>query len=175
MFDVCFYCWLWQDVRYRWCFYFSTYQPPEFSDSRVIVFVFSVSGACTVTWLVPEVLVKILSDNRHISSGDYFLYLGATEEAQHKQPWFVWLGACSILPYALSLIFFKVLKARWESTKVYICSGNMETHSASLARTTFPGWKALLTAWHFLAQWHVCSLPPFSSLLAPWSSLARWT
>ena len=86
--------------------------PPEFPDSKVLKLVFSISGAATATWLLPEVSGKLLTDNLHLTPGKYFLYFGASTRDQYSRPWFVWFGLCSLLPYTVSLIVLKVLKLR---------------------------------------------------------------
>ena len=61
---------------------------------------------------IPELLVKILNGHNHISSMPFFLYLGATEGDLNKSPWGLLVLCCSVISYALSLLTYRVLRAR---------------------------------------------------------------
>ena len=61
---------------------------------------------------IPKLLVKILSGHNHVSSSAFFLYLGATEGDLNKSPWVLFVLCCSVISYAISLLTYRVLRAR---------------------------------------------------------------
>ena len=87
---------------------------PDFSDSKVLTVVFSFSGVATTSWVMSEIAYKFHTDNQHLTPGRYYLHFGASDRDTHStsQPWFVWLGVCSLIPYAISLAVLKVLRLR---------------------------------------------------------------
>ena len=88
-------------------FFFSGY-----TDSRVLNTLLLLSFASTMFGFIPELLVKILNGHKHVSSFPFFLYLGATEGDLNKSPWGLLVLCCSVICYALSLLTYRVLRAR---------------------------------------------------------------
>ena len=66
----------------------------------------------TMAGLIPELLVKLLNGQNHVYSFPFFLYLGATEGDLNKSPWGLLVLCGFVIFYAISLLTYRVLKAR---------------------------------------------------------------
>ena len=62
--------------------------------------------------IITEILVKIINGQNHVIDMAFSLYLGATPEDLNSHPWIMYSMPFSVLPYALSLITYMVLKSR---------------------------------------------------------------
>ena len=64
-------------------------------------------------FFIQQVVVKSLDDNRHVGAASGFLYMGADPEHLHTSPWFLLAAVISVVPFLISLLLYKILKARW--------------------------------------------------------------
>jgi hypothetical protein len=86
----------------------------------VMVAVMSFSGLVTLAGLTLEIMAKVATGSPHIGAFRIMMYMGARPEDMFEpgsEPWFIWLLALyPIMPLALALLVYSVLKARWAPT-----------------------------------------------------------
>ena len=73
----------------------------------------SLTTAWTMAFILCEILVKILKGQNHINILPFYIYMGANAEALNDKLWFYFAVSCSLLPYAISLLIYKIIKDRY--------------------------------------------------------------
>ena len=84
----------------------------DYTDINVLIFFFLFSTTLTFAGFIPEILVKIINGENHLSNMSFYVYMGATTRDLNSAPRGRYSLMCSLMMFGLSLITYRVLKAR---------------------------------------------------------------